>query len=128
MMPSLRQATKIERNPDTMRVNMNRAIRTKPASANQLDDAGNRIYRSAGRSGMRDPLAPQLGRSHAIDAVAGHGVRRVARMVLGIGLGAAHADGVLSCPAEAGSDVWTPGTDITSRHYGRTKRAASADG
>src|SRR5687768_10766944 len=37
---------------------------------------------------MRDPLAPQLGRPQANDAVAGHGVRRVARMVRGIGLGA----------------------------------------
>ena len=30
---------------------------------------------------MRDPLAPQLGRPHANDAVVGHGVRRAARMV-----------------------------------------------
>jgi hypothetical protein len=46
-----------------------------------LDDAVNRIFRPATGSGMRDPLAPQLGRPHANDAVVGHGVRRVARMV-----------------------------------------------
>jgi hypothetical protein len=30
-----------------LRVRVNRAIRTKPASANQLDDAGNGIFRPA---------------------------------------------------------------------------------
>lgn len=40
---------------------------------------------------MRDPLAPQLGRPHANDAVAGYGVPRVARMVRGISLGATRA-------------------------------------
>ena len=55
--------------------------RHKPASANQLDAAVNRIFRLEVRSGMRDPLAPQLGRSHANDAVVGHGAHRVARMV-----------------------------------------------
>ena len=55
--------------------------RQNAASANQLDDAVNRIYRPATGSGMRDRLAPQLGRPHANDAVVDHGVRRVARMV-----------------------------------------------
>ena len=55
--------------------------RPNAASANQLDDADNRIFRPATDSGMRDPLAPQLGRPTASDAVVGHGVRRVARMV-----------------------------------------------
>ena len=54
------------------------ARRTSVASANQLDDAGNRIYRPATRT-QCEPLRPARSRPPASDAVSGHGVRRIAR-------------------------------------------------
>src|SRR5688572_19011417 len=70
--------------PHNLPDQVSRCCRQNSASANQLDDADNRIsrpatclrasrYGGAGRSGMRDPLAPQLGRPHANDAVVGPG-------------------------------------------------------
>jgi hypothetical protein len=74
--------------------------RQDAASANQLDDADNRIFRPATGSGMRDPLAPQLGRPHANDAVVGNGARRVARMV--------RFSGVLSAQEEPAARQQSP--------------------
>jgi hypothetical protein len=52
--------------------------RRRIASANQLDDAGNRIYRPATAYAMRAP-SPSSRRPPASDAVSRYGVRRVAR-------------------------------------------------
>ena len=54
-------------------------MRAKSASANQLDGAGNRIYRLVAARAMRAPLRLNSPRPHASDAVAGSGVRRAAR-------------------------------------------------
>ena len=48
--------------------------RSRVASANQLDDAGNRVYRPATAYAMRAP-SPARSRPQASDAVSGHGVR-----------------------------------------------------
>ena len=55
-----------------------RAARRRFASANQLDDAGNRIYRPATAYAMR-ALSLSSRRPPASDAVSMYGVRRVAR-------------------------------------------------
>ena len=89
-----------------------RANQTKSASANQLDDAGKCIFRGPFRLRIGAGSAGSKGFVRAADAFAGHGARRVARMVRQSGLGQARAlrrqvcaaSGVSRPGAQAGSD------------------------
>jgi hypothetical protein len=71
--PVIRKLTKCEVGGVVM------ASRAKPASANQLDGAGNRIFRLMTAPRKRAPLRLTSPHPHASDAVAGDGVRRAAR-------------------------------------------------
>ena len=54
-----------------------RAWVTPSAAVSRLDDAGNHVYRRAGRVSDARSAAPHSPRAQASDVVAGHGARRV---------------------------------------------------